>query len=326
MRIFMTGATGFIGGNTARLLRGQGHEMVCLVRDRSRAVALADLGCELVEGDLSSRPRLAKAMEGSDAVVHNAALYEVGIPDSRRSALFEANVQGTSNTLHACLDAGIERVLYVSSCVVFGNTHGEIATEEFQRKSLEFDSVYEQTKYEAHQIALDLIRSEGLPCVIAQPAGVFGPGDHSALGGMINQFVDGKLPLIPFPDLGSGETHVEDIAAGLALALEKGLPGECYILNSENLTVRQILEMTAKIAGRKPPGRAMPTALLKLLRPVGPIVGKLMDQPPNLSELIRSADGVTFYASAEKARRDLGFAPRNVETGLRDMLAAEGRI
>jgi dihydroflavonol-4-reductase len=326
MKIFMTGATGFIGGATARLLRGQGHELTCLVRDPGKALPLADLGCELIQGDLSSRSKLAAAMEGADAVIHNAALYEVGIPDSRRTALFEANVQGTSNTLHACLDAGIERVLYVSSCVVFGNTHGEIATEEFQRKGLDFDSVYEQTKYEAHQIALDLISNQGLPCVIAQPAGVFGPDDHSALGGMINQFLDGKLPLIPFPDLGSGETHVEDIAAGLALALEKGRPGESYILNSENLTVREILEKTAKIAGRKPPGRAMPTSILKLLRPVGPLVGRIMDQPPNLSELIRSADGVTFYASAEKARRELGFAPRNVETGLRDMLAAEGRI
>jgi nucleoside-diphosphate-sugar epimerase len=265
-------------------------------------------------------------MQGADAAIHNAALYEVGIPDSRRAALFEANVQGTSNTLHACLDAGIPRVLYVSSCVVFGNTRGEVATEEFQRENLEFDSVYEQTKYEAHQIALDLIGNRGLPCVIAQPAGVFGPDDHSALGGMINQFVDGKLPLVPFPDLGSGETHVEDIAAGLSLVLEKGRTGESYILNSENLTVREILEKTAKITGRRPPGRAMPTSVLKLLRPIGPIVGKLMDQPPNLSELIRSADGVTFYASAEKARRELGFAPRNVETGLRDMLVAEGRI
>jgi nucleoside-diphosphate-sugar epimerase len=326
MKIFMTGATGFIGTNTARLLRQQGHELTCLVRDPGRAVSLVDLGCELIEGDLSSRRKLAEAMEGADAVVHNAALYEVGIPDSRRSALFEANVQGTANTLGACLDAATERVLYVSSCVVFGNTHGEVATEDFQRKSLQFDSVYEQTKFEAHQIALNLIETEGLPCVIAQPAGVFGPDDHSALGGMINQFVDGKLPLIPFPDLGSGETHVEDIAAGLLLVLEKGRLGESYILNSENLTVRQMLETTAKITGGKPPGRAMPTAVLKLLRPVGPLVGKLMDQPPNLSELIRSADGVTFYASAAKARQELGFAPRSVEAGLRDMLAAEGRI
>jgi nucleoside-diphosphate-sugar epimerase len=326
MKIFMTGATGFIGGNAARLLRAQGHELICLVRDPGRALSLVDLGCELIEGDLSSRSNLADAMSGADAVIHNAALYEVGIPDSRRSALFQANVQGTANTLGACLDAGSKRVLYVSSCVVFGNTHGEVATESFQRKSLEFDSVYEQTKFEAHQIALKLIHDEGLPCVIVQPAGVFGPDDHSALGGMINQFVDGKLPLIPFPDLGSGETHVEDIAEGLLLALEKGRVGESYILNSENLTVRQILEKTAMITGRKAPGRAMPTSVLKLLRPVGPLVGKLMDQPPNLSELIRSADGVTFYASAAKAREQLGFSPRSVEDGLRDMLAAEGRL
>jgi dihydroflavonol-4-reductase len=326
MKIFMTGATGFIGGRTARLLLDQGHELTCLVRDSGRATKLSELGCEIVEGDISSRSELAGWMDGFDAVIHNAAIYEVGIPDSRRADLFEANVRGTSNTLNACLDAGIGRVLYVSSCVVFGNTEGEVTTEEFQRSDLEFDSVYEQTKYEAHQIAIDLIEREGLPCVIAMPAGVYGPEDHSALGQMISNFLDGKLPLVPFPELGSGETYVDDIAAGLALVLDRGEAGESYILNSENVTVRQILETAAKVTGRKGPGRAMPTRLLKLLRPIGPLVGRIMDQPPNLAELIRSADGVTFYASAEKARRELGFDPRDLETGIRDMLTTEGRL
>lgn len=326
MKIFMTGATGFIGGNTAERLRSRGHELSCLVRDPARASALVETGAGIVEGDLSDRDALAAMMSDFDAVVHNAAVYEIGIPDSRRQALFDANVQGTSNVLNACLDAAIDRVLYVSSCVVFGNTHGAVADEGFKRRGSGFDSVYEQTKYEAHQIALDLIRTKDLPCVVVQPAGVFGPGDHSALGGMINQFLDGRLPLVPFPDLGSGETYVEDVAEGLVLALEQGREGECYILNSENVTVRQMLGMAAEITGHKPPGRAMPTPLLKLLRPVGPLIGKLMDQPPNLYELVRSGDGVTFYADAGKARRELGFEPRTVEQGLRDMLAAEGRI
>ncbi len=326
MKIFMTGATGFIGGSTAKHLVDQGHELTCLVRDRQKASDLAELGCTLVDGDLSDRDRLVGQMKGSDAVLHNAALYEVGIPASRREALHEANVTGTANVLNACLTAAIPRVLYVSTCAVFGNTRREVATEDFKRPDLDFTSYYEETKYEAHQIALDLIRNQGLPCVIAQPAGVYGPGDHSAIASTIEQFTDGKLPMLPFPDFGTGLAHVDDIAAGLALVLDKGEIGECYILTASNVTMREIIETTGKITGRKAPSRAMPTGLLKMLKPIGPLVGKLMNQPPNLGELISSADGVTFWADATKAKETFGWRPRDLETGLRDTLHAEGKL
>lgn len=326
MKIFMTGATGFIGSSTARHLTEQGHQLTCLVRDRTRAADLVELGCELVDGDLSDQDRLAVQIRGSEAVVHNAALYEVGIPTSRHQALKEANVDGTANVLNACLTAGVPRVLYVSTCAVFGNTGHEIVNESFERPNLDFTSYYEETKYEAHQIALDLIENKNLPCVIAQPAGVYGPGDHSALAGTINQFLDGKLPMMPFPDFGTGLAYVDDVAAGLALILDKGKLGESYILNSDNVTMREIIETAARVAGKKAPSRAMPTGLLKLLRPVGPLVGKIMGQPPNLRELIKSTDGVTFWASPEKAKNELGFRPRDLETGLHDTFEAEGKL
>ncbi|MDQ2699890.1 MAG: NAD-dependent epimerase/dehydratase family protein, partial [Actinomycetota bacterium] len=314
MKIFMTGATGFIGNFTAKQLISGGHELTCLVRSREKGSALARLGATLVDGDLSDQSRLAEQMAGHDAVLHNAALYEVGIPASRRPALHEANVTGTSNVLNACLETEIPRVLYVSTCAAFGNTHGEVATESFKRPDLDFTSYYEQTKYEAHQVALDLIEKRNLPCVIAQPAGVYGPEDHSALAGTINQFLDGKLPMVPFPEFGTGLTFVDDIAAGLALILDKGEIGQSYILNADNHTMREILETAGRITGREVPKRSMPTGVLKALRPVGPLVGKIMKQPPNLSELIKSTDGVTFWADAAKARSDLGFRPRDLET------------
>lgn len=332
MKIFMTGATGFIGGATARHLIEQGHQLTCLVRDRAKASDLKAIGCDLVDGDLSSRPRLAEQMAGHDALLHNAALYEVGIPKDRIPVLRKANVEGTANTLEAALEAGLPRVLYVSTCAVFGNTRQQVATEDFRRADLDrpdgldFTSVYEQTKYEAHQIALNLIRTRDLPCVIAQPAGVYGPEDHSELGSTMNQFLDGKLPMVPFPDFGTGLTYVEDIAAGLALALDKGEIGECYILNQDNYTMRQALELVGELAGRKVPKRNMPTPLLKALRPIGPLVGRIMDQPPNLAELIKSADGVTFWADASKARNELGWRPRELKAGLRQTLEAEGRL
>lgn len=332
MKIFMTGATGFIGGATARHLVDQGHQLTCLVRDRSKAADLESMGCSLVDGDLSSRPRLAEQMAGHDALVHNAAIYEVGIAKERIPTLRKANVEGTANTLEAALEAGIPRVLYVSTCAVFGNTRREVATEDFRRPDLgnpggpDFTSVYEQTKYEAHQIALNLIETRGLPCVIAQPAGVYGPEDHSELGTTMNNFLNGKLPMVPFPDFGTGLTYVEDIAAGLALVLDKGQIGECYILNQDNYTMRQALEAVGELTGRTVPKRNMPTPLLKALRPIGPLVGKIMGQPPNLAELIKSADGVTFWADGSRARTELGWHPRDLKAGLRATLEAEGRL
>ncbi|MBN8869524.1 MAG: NAD-dependent epimerase/dehydratase family protein [Solirubrobacterales bacterium] len=332
MKIFMTGATGFIGGATARHLVDQGHQLTCLVRDRSKAADLESMGCALVDGDLSSRPRLAEQMAGHDALLHNAALYEVGIPKERIPVLRKANVEGTANTLEAALEAGIPRILYVSTCAIFGNTHREVATEDFRRpdlddpQGLDFTSVYEETKYEAHQVALNLIKTRDLPCVIAQPAGVYGPQDHSELGNTMNQFLDGKLPMVPFPDFGTGLTYVDDIAAGLALVLDKGEVGECYILNEGNYEMRGVLEEVGALAGRKVPKRSMPTAMLKALRPIGPLVGKVMGQPPNLAELIKSADGVTFWADAAKAKSELGWHPRDLKSGLRQTLEAEGRL
>lgn len=333
MKIFLTGGTGFIGSATARHLRELGHELTCLVRDRERASRLSALGCTLVDGDLSTpRERLAELMSGHDALIHNAAIYEVGIPASRAEELHKVNVEGTADVLEAALEAELPRVLYVSTCAVFGNTHGQAVTESYRRPDLDrpggphFTSVYEETKFEAHRIALELIEERGLPCVIAQPAGVYGPGDHSSIAASIHSFLDGKMPMMPFPEFGSGLAHVDDVAAGLALILDRGEVGECYILTADNLTMKEIIGTAARITGKKPPSRAMPTGVLKALRPVGPLVGKLMGQPPNLAELITSADGVTFFADASRARNELGFKPRDFETGLRETLEAEGRL
>lgn len=333
MKIFLTGATGFIGSATARHLTGLGHELTCLVRDRGRASHLAGMGCELIDGDLATPPsRLAGMMSGHDALIHNAGVFKVGVPASRADELREANVAGTANVLEAAIEASLPRVLYVSTCAVFGNTRGEVATESWRRPDLDrpggpdFNSVYEQTKFEAHQIALKLIEERSLPCVIAQPSSVYGPGDHSSIGASINSFLDGRMPMMPFPEFGSGLAHVDDIAAGLALALDRGEAGECYILTAGNLRMKEMIAVAAGLVGKKPPSRAMPTGLLKALRPVGPLVGRLMGQPPNLTELIRVADGVTFFADAGKAREELGFRPRDFETGLRETLEAEGRL
>jgi nucleoside-diphosphate-sugar epimerase len=325
VKVFLTGGTGFIGGEAARQLCDRGDEVVCLVRSPEKAANLTELGCELASGDLGDEGAIRKGMEGCDAVIHAAAVYEVGIPASQRPAMREANVGGTERVLSAALEAGIPKVVYVSTVGIFGNTNGQIVDESYEHPADHFTSAYEETKWEAHQVAKRLI-GEGLPGIIVQPGGVYGPGDTSSVGQLLDQFLSGKMPLMPFPELGICLSHVEDIAAGIILALDKGRTGETYVISGPATTVREAIGVVADVTGRKAPKRAIPTPLMKAMIPIGPLVGKVMGQPPNLRELISSADGVTFWASYDKAKAELGYEPRGLEEGLRDMLAVEGRL
>ena len=325
MKVFVTGGTGFIGGHVVRQLCARGDEVVAWVRSPAKAANLAELGAELREGDLSDRAALAAGMAGCDAVIHGAAVYEVGIPKSRRPAMYEANVAGTENALGAALDAGIGRVVYVSTVGAFGNTRGKVVDESYQHPGESFTSFYEETKYQAHQVAKKLI-AEGLPCVMVQPGGVYGPDDHSALGKQMLDFLDGRMPLVPFGDLGMNMVHVEDVATGILLALDKGKVGESYVLGDEITTMRGLMDTTAKVASKRPPRGNIPTGLLKLVAPLGPVIGKVMGQPPNMRELISSGDGVTFWAKHDKAVAELGYSPRGLEAGLRQTFEAEGRL
>jgi dihydroflavonol-4-reductase len=326
VKVFVTGGTGFIGGEVVRQLRARGDDVCCLVRNPEKAAKLATLGCELVAGDLGDADAIRSGMAGCDAAIHAAAMYEVGIPAKQRPAMYDANVRGTERVLGAALAAGIPKVVYVSTVGVFGNTHGKVVDETYEHPGRKFTSYYEETKLEAHRTAKRMIAEESLPCVIVQPGGVYGPGDTSQVADLLEQFLDGKMPLLPFPELGICLSHVSDIAAGILLALDKGKQGEAYVLSGPATTMRDAIETVAGLTGRKAPKRALPTPLMKAMTPIGPLVGKLMGQPPNLRELISSADGVTFWASHEKASRELGYAPRGMEEGLRQTLEADERF
>jgi dihydroflavonol-4-reductase len=326
VRVFVTGGTGFIGGEIVRQLRQRGDDVVCLVRNPDKGAKVAALGCELTSGDLGDEAALRAGMEGCDAVIHAAAMYEVGIPTKQRPAMWEANVAGTERVMRVALEAKVPRVVYVSTVGVFGNTHKEVVDEAYEHPEESFTSYYEETKLEAHKIVKRMIAEQDLPAIIVQPGGVYGPGDTSQVADLLEQFFAGRLPLLPFPEMGICLTHVEDIAGGVLLALDKGKLGEIYVISGPTTTLREAIETVAAASGRKAPKRALPVGLMKAMVPIGPLVGKMMGQPPNLRELISSADGVTFWASYEKAARELGYAPRGMEEGLRQTLEADERF
>ena len=322
MRAFLTGGTGFIGRQVARKLRERGDEVVALARSPERAAPLRELGCEIAEGDLSDAEGIRRGLEGCDSAFHVAAVYKVGIPKSERQGMWDANVGGTERVLDAAVDAGTGRIVYVSTANVFGNTHGQVVDEAYERDQAEgFLSCYDETKYRSHQIARDRI-AQGAPVVIVQPTAVYGPGDHSEIGNMIEQTRRGKLRMKAFPELGLVFVHVEDVAEGVLLAHDRGQIGESYILGGEKATMGDLVEKAAELSGRKAPRMTLPPLLAKLSAPLGPLVGPALGFPPNLKEAIRVSNGVTYFARDDKARRDLGYSPRGLDEGLRQTLEA----
>lgn len=315
MRALVTGATGFVGGRLAARLRERGDEVVALVRDPARAGPLRDLGCTIVQGDLSSRAALASAMDGCDAAFHVAGIYRNGVPRSKRDELYAANVTGTENVLDAAVDAGVARIVYVSSNVAFGDTHGEAVDETYAPPDGRYVSLYHETKALAHRAAQERI-ARGAPVVIVQPGGIYGPGDHTGIGPLLERAARGKPVVLPFGSAGLNWTYVEDAAEGILLAHDRGRVGETYVVGGEIATLREAVERAFAVAGRRPRIIPVPTWLVRLATPLGPLLGL------SVSDYVSASDGVTYWGTDAKARRELGYAPRSLDDGLRAAFGA----
>jgi nucleoside-diphosphate-sugar epimerase len=234
--------------------------------------------------------------------------------------MYETNVHGTANVLDAAWDAQVPRIIYVSTVNVFGNTHGEIVDETYERPAGDYVSAYDWTKHVAHEIARERIEL-GAPVVIVQPGAIYGPGDHSELGAQLEQVREGKLRFRALSGVGVNAVHVDDVVDGLLLAYERGRIGEAYVLGGEITTLDEMIDVVARLSGQKAPRARLPTAAIRLATPIGPLVGRVMGTGPNLRELISASDGVTYWATDQKARRELGYEPRTLETGLADLPA-----
>lgn len=316
MRVVVTGAAGFIGRAIVARLAARGDDVVALVRDPARAAHLKREHVSLVVSDLSSVAQLTAQMKGADAVIHAAGMYEVGIKKSQRQRMWDANVGTTERVLDAAIAAGVARIVYVSTVNVFGNTHGKLVDESYQRDLGEgFVSYYDETKYRAHEAA-DKRAAAGAPIVIVLPSQVYGPNDHSTASEQLALAYQGKLRYTALTSLGVAWVHVHDLVDGILAALDRGKPGEMYILAGDPRRLSDSLAVAARLGGTRMPRLNMPTALLRAVAPINDRLGGLPGMPANLAEIISASDGVTYWASHDKATRELGFNPRNLEQGI----------
>ena len=320
MRIFVTGATGFVGSAVARVLAARGHSLRLLTRPTSDRRNLAGVDAEVVTGDLTDPASLARAAAGCRYVVHVAADYRFWVPHPEE--MLRANVQGSVAVMRAAQQAGAERIVYCSSVAALGQrSDGRPADEATPVDPAGMVSTYKRSKYQAEQAVLELVRAENLPVVVVNPAGPVGPRDikPTPTGKMIMDAANGRMPA--YLDTGLNVVHVDDVAEGHALALERGRIGERYILGGENLDLKDLLTLVAHVAGRRPPTIRLreawiwPVALgmegFALLTGIPPLVTR---------DHLKMARKKMFFTSA-KATAELGYTPRPVRLAVEDAVA-----
>jgi len=303
-KYFVTGATGFIGGEIVKQLIGRGHKVVALVRSPERATMLKALGVEMHAGDITDRETLKAPMTGADGVFHVAAWYKVGVKEPLADQI---NVDGTRNVLTTMRTLGVPQGVYTSTVAVFSDTKGAVPDETYRYDGPHL-SHYDRTKWIAHyRVALPKIE-EGLPLSIVMPGLVYGPGDTSGIHTALVDLLRGRLPMTPARTAFCW-VHVEDTARGHILAMEKGKPGETYIIAGPRHTFEEAFDLAARLA-----------MLMS-------VAGRFVRLPPAMTpEALRVLAGTTYFGSTEKAVRELGFTARPLEEGLAQTLEHELRL
>lgn len=320
MKYFLTGATGFIGRRLARQLREAQHEVNALVRPSSDTVELKKLGAVIVCGDVTDKESMRAAMSGVDGVFHLAAWYKIGAGERR---LAEAvNVAGTRNVLELVKELKIPKAVYTSTLAVNSHTRGVIVDESYRYFGPHL-SIYDETKWRAHyEVAIPMMQ-EGLPLVIVQPGLVYGPGDESLVAQALRLYLLGRLPVAP-RETAFCFAHVEDVARGLLLAMEKGRVGENYFICGPPMTFTEALSICEGITGKKAPKFLVPPLAMKAASVIAGLLGRVVRLPElYTAEALRVNAGTTYLGSDAKARQELGFSTRPIEEGLRETLSYE---
>jgi dihydroflavonol-4-reductase len=327
MRLFITGATGFVGSHVARMAAADGAELRLLARKTSNTASLPK-SADLVVGDLRSPAEFASALAGCDAVIHVAADYRLWVPDA--DEMYKANVEGTRELLRRAREAGVRRVVYTSSVATMGfRTDGTIVDEATPVSEADMIGHYKRSKWMAEQVALQAAEA-GQQVVVLNPTTPVGAMDTkpTPTGRIIVDFLNGNFPA--YVDTGLNLVDVEAIARMHLTALTAGRVGQRYILGGENLTLKQILDRLAGITGRPSPTRKVPHWVAMAFAYFDEtITGKLRGKEPRATvEAVRMGKKMMFASSA-KAERELGWQVAPVEKALRaacDWFAANGYV
>lgn len=321
MKAFVTGGSGFIGRQLIRKLIEREYDVYALARSANSATIVEGLGATAVPGDINDVESMRPAMAGSDVVFHVAAWYRIGDPNWTQAEII--NVGGTRKVLRLAYELAIPRIIYTSTIGVFGDTYGQMADETYYSTG-PFATEYERTKWLAHYRVAVPLMEQGAPITIVMPGGVYGPGDTSIIGDLMTRFYLGQFPFpfLPGPETTLTYAHVEDIAEGHILALEKGRPGESYLLAGPAVPLGEMINFWSQLTGKRTPAIPIPSSLLRTFSPIRDWMGTIIPVPPLFSgEMLRSL-GATYMARSDKARTELEWQPRSLQSGMLETFGA----
>ncbi len=319
MRALVTGATGFLGSHLATRLASDGHSVRVLARSTSDLSRLADVDHEVAIGDVSDVSSFRQAAGGVDAVFHCAAMYEMGPADP--SSMDAVNIGGVHAAIEAAAEAGAVLV-HVSSVTAIGPTGTVVRDESFWAGN-EPLTHYERTKRAGHLVARRAA-ADGADVRIVSPGGIYGPGDVSTLGRMIERYMTTPSPIGWRPDGMQSAVNVDDAADLIVKVFERGAPGEEYLACAQAVTFAEWFAEIAAAAGRRPPFLNMGDRTLRVAarvaRAVKPVLGQ---RGPMVSEYLATM-GCDYAFSGDKARTELGWKPVDLADGMRAYAAAIG--
>jgi dihydroflavonol-4-reductase len=320
MKVFLTGATGFVGHHVAQALAAKGADLRLLVRRTSNLKNLEGIDSlgrgETHVGDLAEPESLRPALAGCDAVVHVAADYRLWIPDP--AAMYKANVEGTRELLRMAREAGVKRFVYTSSVATMNFRSDGIVINEDTPVSLD-DMVghYKRSKFQAEQEAVKAAEG-GQQVIILNPTTPIGPNDAkpTPTGRIFVDFLNRKFPA--YVDTGLNLVDVSEVARAHLLALTKGTPGRRYILGGENLTLKQILDKMSAITGIPSPRTKIPFAIAATYAFFEEwVTGRIRGKEPRATlEEVRMGRKKMFASSA-RAAQELGFRIMPVYSAMR---------
>jgi dihydroflavonol-4-reductase len=294
--VAVTGANGFVGSHIVRELLRRGHEAVALVGADVGDANLRDVPVKARELDLLDPVSVRAGLAGCDAAIHSAACYAFWLPDPR--AFYRVNVDGTRHVLDAARALGLRKMVYTSTGATLAPERGG------------FRGHYRESKAQGERLVL-AAAAAGFPAVVVHPTTVLGPGDRrpTPTGSLIVHYLARRMKV--FIEMEQNVVHVEDVAAGHVLALERGTPGEHYVLGGENLSMRALLELLAEITGIPAPRFALPNALVLALGAANEwLSDHVTHRPPLVAREAALHARDARYFDVSKSERELGFAPR----------------